>query len=91
MIDPKELAQTSLSRLEEAVLAFLFSKHPSRFEPNQIARSLGIGGYGYSGNDYALVRGVLHKLKAERQVYPDGGDRPGWGLTEREIKARSRE
>ena len=92
MIHLKELAQTGLRLLEEAVLAILFSEHPSRFKPHQIAKRLGIEEKNYhidGGSYYPVIRGVLYKLKMEGRVYPDRDKDAKWGLTESESKARS--
>ena len=90
MINPKQLAQASLSLLEEAVLAILFIGRPHYLKLNEIANRLGIErDYSFTGNNYLVIRGLIHKLEKEGRVEPESDKRAKWGLTESEIKARS--
>ena len=90
MIDPKQLAQTSLSGLEEAVLTILFIEHPRYLEPEEIANRLCIErDYRFKGRVYPVIGGLLYKLKRAGRVERDKYSYTKWRLAESEIKARS--
>ena len=89
MINPKQLAATSLNLLEEAVLAILFIEQ-SYLTPEEISNRLGIKSEDYRaiGYNHPILRSLLRKLEREGRVEPDSRKNAKWRLTESEIKAR---
>ncbi|MYF54984.1 hypothetical protein F4225_04275 [Candidatus Poribacteria bacterium] len=91
MISPKQLAETILILLEEAVLSVLFIEQSEYLKPADISKRLGIdkASYGIKGRDYPIIGSVLEKLEREERIERDREFYPKWGLTESEIKERS--
>ncbi len=88
MINPKQLAKTSLILLEEAILAILFIEQ-SELKPEEIGNRLGIErSYHFEGRTYPVIGGLLHKLEREGRVERDRATYPKWRLTESENRER---
>ncbi len=90
MINPKELAKTSLILLEEAVLATLFIEQQG-LRRGEISNWLGIKNENYSYRDrsYPIIASVLNNLEREGRVEHDGSQSARkWKLTESERKER---
>ena len=89
MINPEELATTSLILLEEAVLAILYIEQ-SELKPEKISNRIGIEkNYSYPGRAYPIVASLLHKLEREDRVERDRDTPfPKWRLTESENRER---
>ena len=89
MINPKQLAATSLDLLEEAILTILYIE-PSDLKPDEIGIRLGIDKelYRYKGRANPIVESVLRKLKREERVEPDKCTYGKWQLTESERRER---
>lgn len=89
MINPKELAKTSLMLLEEAVLVILCIEQ-SGLKPGEISNRLGIKkeNYSYKGRSFPIVASILHKLEREGRVERDSPQYAKWKLTENEKNQR---
>ena len=89
VIGPRQLAQTGLRLLEEAVLAFLFMERPRYLIPQKIANTLGIEKDRHEKDGYRVIGGVLSKLEKDERVERNKPTYAGWRLTESESKARN--
>lgn len=89
MINPKQLAATSLDLLEEAVLTILYIEQ-SDLKPGEISNRLGIKkeDYSYIGRSFPIVASVLHKLERDGRVERDSPRYSKWRLTESERRER---
>lgn len=89
MINPEQLAKTSLILLEEAVLVILYIEQ-SCLKPGEISNRLGIKkeNYSYKGRSFPIVASVLHKLEREGRVERDSPRYAKWRLTESERRER---
>ncbi len=89
MINPKELAKTSLMLLEEAVLVILYIEQ-SGLKPGEISNRLGISKdeYSYPGRSYPIIGSILHKLEKDGLVEREQTKYAKWRLTESERRER---
>jgi hypothetical protein len=87
-MNPKQQARLGLFHLEEAILDVLSVEEP--LEPSPISTRIGIRSLTDASSTlaYAIVHGVLVKLKEEGRVDRVGNNQ-GWKLTERQRNERN--
>ena len=89
MDNPKQLAQTGISYLEEAILDVLFEAKHSKESDFVRGRDIRerLGTHSKWTNETWLVRSVLYKLQDEERVRQNGKRGP-FELTEKEYQKR---